>query len=438
MFAAHEFWKLRNRSNLDIQVFTFGQAKIGNRQFAQILNQAQGLNQAQYIKVRVTHTNDYVSQLPMSHIDYNYAHTMIELWIESDCDCKVPEAFLCNGPMVNFPDGSFQRESEECNLRKQIQPSFDPHNGPYFGVEMGYCSIKPPPCSSRTNSIKDIKRNFGVAKELLKEVGILSTLRKYAWYASLAYCLDEDKGFQIQFDKGTKIYASYLAEEHYLIIFIRGKKMRKYDWLTMPVAWMDYPIAGDGAKVEKELYTTYLSTRSKIIEITNNLMNSPNTDIVGVVFVGHALGGVYAVFAALEYYNQLNPLYKTVQVFTYGQPRIGNKKFAHYINENKNLFVFRVTYKDDYVPRLPTNINMEAFMHYSPEYWIAQDDCECNKVQVFRCLGSVENEGQVAYREEDQNCNAQFNLPNLNSNWGPYFGTEMGICSDKPPSWLAV
>ena len=51
-------------------------------------------------------------------------------------------------------------------------------------------------------------------------------------------------------------------------------------------------------------------------------------------------------------------------VYTYGQPRVGNKQFAHFYNTGKHVS-WRVTHWHDSVPHLP--LEWQGFWHTATE-----------------------------------------------------------------------
>ncbi|KAG9297844.1 hypothetical protein G9A89_006785 [Geosiphon pyriformis] len=69
-------------------------------------------------------------------------------------------------------------------------------------------------------------------------------------------------------------------------------------------------------------------------------------------------------------------------VVTFGQPKMGNMKFAQFVATKITLY--RVTYRDDFTPSVPKfgyNFDGKAieYFQFSSEYWIPfQDQCECS------------------------------------------------------------
>ncbi len=82
---------------------------------------------------------------------------------------------------------------------------------------------------------------------------------------------------------------------------------------------------------------------------------------VKVYFTGHSLGGGIATFAAADFFST----YSLGEVYTYGKPRVGNKKFVEWFNQN--VKAFRVVHNKDPVPRLPPKSvkSIFSFSHMS-------------------------------------------------------------------------
>ena len=83
---------------------------------------------------------------------------------------------------------------------------------------------------------------------------------------------------------------------------------------------------------------------------------------------GHSLGAAIAAIAAVEIRNGGT----NVELYTYGQPRIGGSEISDYITAQDKGGNYRVTHYDDPVPRLPPLLL--GFRHISPEYYIGSGD----------------------------------------------------------------
>ena len=84
-----------------------------------------------------------------------------------------------------------------------------------------------------------------------------------------------------------------------------------------------------------------------------------------VIVTGHSLGGAIANFAAAEMRNSGT----IVDLYTYGAPRVAGRSLSNYITNQNAGGNYRVTHKDDPVPRLPPVFL--GFVHISPEYYIS-------------------------------------------------------------------
>ncbi|KAL9060815.1 MAG: hypothetical protein Q9206_000861 [Seirophora lacunosa] len=84
-----------------------------------------------------------------------------------------------------------------------------------------------------------------------------------------------------------------------------------------------------------------------------------------VAIVGHSLGGAIASLAAAE----IRKSGVTADLYTYGAPRIAGAALSNFISKQDMGGNFRVTHKNDPVPRLAPVVL--GFVHISPEYYIS-------------------------------------------------------------------
>ncbi|KAJ2994189.1 hypothetical protein HDV02_001768 [Globomyces sp. JEL0801] len=84
------------------------------------------------------------------------------------------------------------------------------------------------------------------------------------------------------------------------------------------------------AKVHSGFEKTYLSIRTEIQQATQSLaVKYPNYKIV---FTGHSLGGSLATLAAADFVENFGGSFADrISLYTYGQPRVGNREWANYI-----------------------------------------------------------------------------------------------------------
>ncbi|KAG2227715.1 hypothetical protein INT45_004757 [Circinella minor] len=86
-----------------------------------------------------------------------------------------------------------------------------------------------------------------------------------------------------------------------------------------------------------------------------------------LVITGHSLGGAVAVLSALDFYSDG---IKDLELFTQGQPRVGNRQLAQHIIDTGITFK-RAVHARDLVPHVPDSL--VGFEHAGEEYWQSSD-----------------------------------------------------------------
>lgn len=128
--------------------------------------------------------------------------------------------------------------------------------------------------------------------------------------------------------------------------------------------------------------------------------------------IGHSLGGAVAALAALELRFSLG--WTDLTVTTFGEPRVGNKGLANYIDaafglkngsveDAENLPYRRVTHVNDPVPLLP--LSEWGFRPHAGEVYISKSELQpapedlrlCHGDNDPECLGGAESEDWVTW-----------------------------------------
>ena len=132
-----------------------------------------------------------------------------------------------------------------------------------------------------------------------------------------------------------------------VIVAFRGTSNLR-DWITDARFWRRTLVEeanGDDCQV----HDGFLDAYESIIELLSVHLRG----IVGdrhVFVTGHSLGGALAILAALELKRQG---FRLAQIYTFGQPRVGNAAFKRLYEWSLSQSTFRVVHEEDIVARLP-------------------------------------------------------------------------------------
>ncbi|KAG9300388.1 hypothetical protein G9A89_010012 [Geosiphon pyriformis] len=206
-----------------------------------------------------------------------------------------------------------------------------------------------------SHKVKSIARSIPAGNRIKREYLISEIKRdridEYAWWAMRSYCLGEENLV------GHEIYAGVAVRDSKLILIVRGSRVdNEQDWSIRNNELVDYPTTNRyaiGAKVDRVFYEKFQRIHIKMTSLI--LSGIKEYNINTIVAVGHGSGG-------------------------------GNREFVQHIRTSKAICVVRVTYMDDYVPKLPSSTVGNFYEHTSVEVWI-ESNCECANWKAFLCVG---------------------------------------------------
>ncbi|KAG9300197.1 hypothetical protein G9A89_002643 [Geosiphon pyriformis] len=173
---------------------------------------------------------------------------------------------------------------------------------------------------------------------------------------------------------------------------------------------VSYP-GKSGAKVNNCSYEIYDKFVQNLVETI--LISISQSQIDKVSLVGFGYSGVLAQLVGLSLSEKID---KSIQlsITTFGQPRLGNAKFALALNQVAK--VIRFTHGHDPVPRQPIEYQGEKYVHSGTEIW------DTGTGPIFSC--PLENETlNMAGESEDSKTTP-------NDYFGPYLGLSFEGCKD--------
>ncbi|KAG9296740.1 hypothetical protein G9A89_001372 [Geosiphon pyriformis] len=196
-----------------------------------------------------------------------------------------------------------------------------------------------------------------------------------AIYAREARCI------AVENKKSMKEFADF----HQIVVYTAGvdSTVKGFRW-DRPNTLIPYLKLNIG-KVNDFWLNVYLKHEERLISSVENKINNLRGKFQ-VIFTGHDVGGVYAMFAALAFKRKY-PSAMT-NVVTFGSPRPGDQVFARNIN---SIFpdLYRVVNMKAWTPQRP--IPEYDYRHPHTEYLITDENYECDCLnsfgsKLYKCL----------------------------------------------------
>jgi len=142
------------------------------------------------------------------------------------------------------------------------------------------------------------------------------------------------------------------------------------DFDFIPERWSDRPDC-NGCIVDHGFNKAYRKVKDKINATMEEFKEEIDSGLSAFYVNGHSLGGIVAIQAALDL---LDEGYNITHIYTFGEPRLGNKQVAEYLTGKlKNRNHYRLTHKLDPVPQLPPEFFI-SFRHPKTEVFYKNND----------------------------------------------------------------
>ena len=195
------------------------------------------------------------------------------------------------------------------------------------------------------------------------------------------------------------------------------------DLSTIPQEYVPYPAPDDGDGDGHEpkhkctnctVHMGFMSSWRSAREVVLPALKAARERHPGypIHLVGHSLGGAVAALAALELRLSLG--WTDITVTTFGEPRVGNKGLANYLDaafglkdgtaeDAEKLPYRRVTHVSDPVPLLP--LTEWGFRSHAGEVYISKSELQpapedlrlCSGDNDPECMGGAESEDWVTW-----------------------------------------
>ncbi|KAH8663945.1 Alpha/Beta hydrolase protein [Xylariales sp. PMI_506] len=212
----------------------------------------------------------------------------------------------------------------------------------------------------------------------------VDSLAFYAQYAGAAYCnSDVAVGTVISCSDGTcpdvtaagaTVSATFLGTDtdaegfvavdktnDLIVVSFKGSHSIR-NWITDILFLQESCDLVSGCEVHSGFYEAWQEIATQVEKALAAAVAANPT--YPIIFTGHSLGAAIATLGVAYVRN----LGYSIDLYTYGSPRVGNLNFVEYVT-NQAGAENRVTHYDDPVPRLPPILF--NYRHTSPEYWLA-------------------------------------------------------------------
>ncbi|CAL5061129.1 unnamed protein product [Urochloa decumbens] len=216
----------------------------------------------------------------------------------------------------------------------------------------------------------------------------------YTWTCSR--CNDLTQGFEmrsliVDVENCLQAFVGVAHNLNSIVIAIRGTQENSVQNWIKDMIWkqldLSYPNMPN-AKVHSGFFSLYNNTILRLA-ITSAVHKARKTyGDINVIVTGHSMGGAMASFCALDLAMKLGS--DSVQLMTFGQPRVGNAAFASYFAKYVPNTI-RVTHGHDIVPHLPPYFSFLSHLtyhHFPREVWV--HDSEGNTTEKI-CDNSGED-----------------------------------------------
>jgi len=145
----------------------------------------------------------------------------------------------------------------------------------------------------------------------------------------------------------TDTYCLVQESDDCIVVAFRGTDSIR-DWITDAKFFRELYMVTAGVNVE--VHEGFLEAWRSILPVLNAHLKKISVADRKIFITGHSLGGALGILSALQLKCQG---FQIAQVYTFGQPRVGNGAFKRLYDAALGNVTFRLVYQEDIVPRLP-------------------------------------------------------------------------------------
>ena len=193
-----------------------------------------------------------------------------------------------------------------------------------------------------------------------------------------------------------------------LVVLVFRGTISRLNWVENLEIWKTHSYLCKHCKFHYGFWESWTGVRDSIMITALQALNA-HPDYRFVI-TGHSLGGAIATLAAADFRKETVDLAKRTELFTYGSPRLGNKKAVAFMSKQSSLS-YRITSMSDPIPRLPWSIL--RYYHTSPEYWINENPENPGTHNIITVTGYKNRAGNAGTHGSDFSEHGRYFMPKI-------------------------
>ncbi|PVI00463.1 alpha/beta-hydrolase [Periconia macrospinosa] len=196
--------------------------------------------------------------------------------------------------------------------------------------------------------------------------------------------------FENSKDTDTTGFVATDSTNNLIVLSFRGSKSID-NWVSNLNFGLEDNSVCKGCEVHGGFLESWNEVKDKVLKsVKDAATKNPKFKIVAT---GHSLGGALATLATAD----LRSAGTSVDLYTYGAPKVGNDKFNSFLGKTEKGLTHHSVHKADLVPTLPPSIPiLSPYENNAPVYYISSGNVSPVKaadVSIFKADQDDENPG---------------------------------------------